>query len=129
MALARMIKREEVRLGQRDWGAEFADLVKGIPSKPPPGQGFYGGGAPVQPATQSRRRWPEAGPTPQGRPVPRSGAKRAKHPDHAPVVAQAAGFCERCGDAYAKQEEVIFNVRTRTILHKECAEARSPRPS
>lgn len=73
---------------------------------------------------ESVRRWPDAGPTPRGRPAK---PKREREGDRV-VTAQSAGFCALCGDAYTKGERVIFMAERREIAHGTCFRGRGRRP-
>jgi len=78
----------------------------------------------VDEANESLRRWPEAGPTPKGRPR----ARPASTPKPSILRAKSAGFCAMCGDTYAQGDRVVWLPETREIVHVECNAGRGRRP-
>lgn len=73
---------------------------------------------------ESARRWPDAGPTPRGRPAKKHKEGEGEHM----VTAQSAGFCALCGDTYARGERVVFLAKRREIVHEACFRGRGRRP-
>lgn len=73
---------------------------------------------------ESQRRWPEAGPTPRGRPAKPTG----RSAEQQVVTAQSAGFCAMCGDTYAQGERVVFLSKRREVVHRACFRGRGRHP-